>query len=367
MYSRHVGLGLAVGLIAGFWGQTSVAQQPVKAAAAGQAVEAPGRPLPLPPAVRAAIAKQHPTSVADLRAIQQQVRKVVERVRPTVVAVQIGGSVGSGVIVSEDGLVLTAGHVAVRPNLPVTFFFPDGSRARGRSLGLNRSIDSGMVRITDEGPWPHTPMATPGALTRGDWVVTLGQPNGFDEDRAPPVRLGRVLSADDEVIHSDCTLVGGDSGGPLLNLKGEVVGIHSRIAKAITSNFHVPIAAYRTAWDQLLAGQEWDGVLGGESGPRPYPWIGFAGERGRTPFRVTQVYPDGPAASAGVREGDVVRKLDGERVDTYDEFILMTLRREPDKKVMLEILRDGRVLQIEVLLGRSSGKFPGSLGPRKKS
>ncbi|MEM1303589.1 MAG: trypsin-like peptidase domain-containing protein [Planctomycetota bacterium] len=323
-----------------------------------------GEPLPVSAELREAVSKRYPENVDDLRAIQQQVRRVVEQVRPTVVAVQIGGAIGSGVLVSEDGLVLTAGHVAIKPNLPVTFFFPDGSRARGRSLGLDRSIDSGMLRITDPGPWPFTPIGRAGALERGDWVVTLGQPNGFFADRAPPVRLGRVLSVDDEVIHTDCTLVGGDSGGPLVNLKGEVVGIHSRIAKAITSNFHVPIAAYRSDWDRLLAGQDWGSELTSEEEPRYQTWIGLLAERNKSPCRVTQVLPNMPAAQAGVKVGDIILRYEGEKIDTVEDLALMVLKSKPEQKVTLEISRDGKRMPIEVWLGRIAKGFPGSAAPK---
>ena len=336
----------------------------VMAALVGGLSATAGEPIPLSPAVAKVIAKQYPKNAADLRAIQAQVRKVVDGVRPTVVAVQIGGSVGSGVIVSADGLVLTAGHVVIKPNLPVTFFFPDGSRARGRSLGLNRSIDSGMLRITDPGPWPFTPTAAPGKLAAGEWVITLGQPNGYFRDRAPPVRLGRVLSADDEVIHTDCTLVGGDSGGPLLNLKGEVVGIHSRIMRAITSNFHVPISAYTGSWGRLIAGQEFDDD---EELPSFRPLIGLAGIVEEAPCRVTQVFSNQPAARAGIQQGDIVRRFNGETIDTFGDLARMVLKHEPEETVTLDVERDGETLKISVLLGRIAQGYPGSLrSPKTK-
>lgn len=334
------------------------------ASAAPKAAEI-AQPLPLSEAARAATAKRHPESVADLRAIQEQVRKVVDRARQTVVAVRIGGAVGSGVVVSEDGLVLTAGHVAMKPNLPVTFFFQDGSRARGMTLGLNGSLDSGMLRITDPGPWPHSPVAAAEDLQRGDWVVTLGQPNGFFKDRKPPVRLGRVLSVDDEVVQTDCTLVGGDSGGPLLNLQGEVVGIHSRISRSIISNFHVPISVYYDGWERLLAGQVWGTEKDTKQASRTRPLLGLAGEIGDGPCRVTQVFPGMPAARAGVKEGDIVRSYDGETINTFADLARKVLNSKPSKVVTLDIERDGEPMRIEVRLGRIAAGFPGS--PRSKS
>jgi serine protease Do len=89
--------------------------------------------------------------------------------------------------------------------------------------------------------------------------VTTGQPGGLMEGRSPPVRLGRVLFRDDDMLCTDCKLVGGDSGGPLFNMKGEVVGIHSSIGPMITHNFHVPVTSFRTDWKRLVDSELWGG------------------------------------------------------------------------------------------------------------
>ncbi len=203
------------------------------------------------------LGKRYPQNLEDLKLIQTQTKRVIDYAMPAVVAVQVGGAFGTAVIVSPDGFALTAGHVVGRPGQPVTFIFADGKTARGKTLGMYREIDSGMMQITDPGPWPYVDMAKSEGLETGEWVVAIGQPGGFDRDRTPPVRLGRVLFANQDVISTDCTLVGGDSGGPLFNMHGQVVGIHSRIGRRITDNFHVPISTYHTTWDRLAAGELW--------------------------------------------------------------------------------------------------------------
>lgn len=313
--------------------------------------------------IAAVVGKEHPENADDLRAIQNQVREVVQFARPATVAVQIGGSVGSAVIVSEDGLVLTAGHVAMRPGRPVRFRFADGRRARGVTLGINRQLDSGMMRITDEGPWPHVPLAPAGSAKVGDWVVGLGQPNGYFRDRAPPVRLGRVLLCDDSTLCTDVTLVGGDSGGPLLNLKGEVVAIHSRIGSRITSNFHVPVDQYHTTWDRLVSGQMWGGMLASDEPSRYRPLLGVAADPRKTPCQITQVFPGMPAARAGVKVGDIVRQFDGEQVNSIEELSQLVLDRRGGR-VTLEIERDGEEVELDVWLGMIAQEFPGA-APRE--
>src|SRR5438876_4038480 len=90
--------------------------------------------------------KPSPASVEDLKAIERHLKAIITRLSRAVVAVQVGGATGSGVVVSEDGSVLTAGHVCGNTNREVRFTFPDGSTARGKTLGLNNDMDAGMMK-----------------------------------------------------------------------------------------------------------------------------------------------------------------------------------------------------------------------------
>lgn len=202
-----------------------------------------------------------PESVDDLRTIQTQVEEVLAEAMPAVVGVRIGSSQGSGVIVTEKGYVLTAGHVIGKPKQEVTVIFADGKQVKGLSLGINSEVDAGLIKIEEDGPWPHVEMGHSEQLAEGAWVVALGHPLGYNRDRPPVVRLGRLLRNHGNVLRTDCPLVAGDSGGPLFNLEGNVVGIHSRIAGAATMNFHVPVDHFRNDWDRLVKGEVWKGPL----------------------------------------------------------------------------------------------------------
>ena len=102
-----------------------------------------------------AFGKESPASIADLKAMERQITNLVARVAPAVVFVQIGPVTGSGVVISEDGLVMTVAHVGERPNRDVRFVFPDGRSAKGKTLGSDHDMDSGLMKISDKGPWPH--------------------------------------------------------------------------------------------------------------------------------------------------------------------------------------------------------------------
>ncbi len=200
---------------------------------------------------------ESPKSLDDLRALEDRVRAVVAKVSAATVGVRVGSNSGSGVIVSEDGLVLTAGHVVGKPGQEVVFMFADGKTAKGKTLGLYGNADAGMMRITDEGKWPYLPRGQSHELRVGSWCLALGHPLGYVKDRPPVVRLGRVLRLSDNVIQTDCALVGGDSGGPLFDLEGRIVGIHSRIGMAMDINIHVPINVFADNWERLLKGEQW--------------------------------------------------------------------------------------------------------------
>ncbi|MDZ7618574.1 MAG: trypsin-like peptidase domain-containing protein [Patescibacteria group bacterium] len=208
-----------------------------------------------PPAAVAPVAA--PANLEELKKIQGQIRQVVERVIPATVGTQIGASRGSGVIVSEGGLVLTAGPVVGQPGQEVLFTLHDGKTVKGKTLGMFSTADAGMMQITDEGKWPFVEPGRSAALVPGSWCVAVGHPLGHRAGRPPVIRVGRVLRMADMTIQSDCPLVGGDSGGPVFDLDGKVIGINSRIGGAMSMNFHVPIDIFHENWDRLAAGESW--------------------------------------------------------------------------------------------------------------
>lgn len=332
--------------------------------------EAPAEPQPRrvewDDKIAAVLEKPSPQDLDDLRVIQKQLQRVVDAATPATVSVRVGNAFGSGVIVSPDGLVLTAGHVVGQPNADVTFIFPDGKTAKGKTLGMNQQIDSGMMKITDPGPWPFVPVGKSGDIKGGQWVVAIGQPGGFDGERTPPVRLGRVLFANGDVINTDCTLVGGDSGGPLFNMKGEVVGIHSRIGRRITNNFHVPISTYHETWDRLAAAESWGNRLGGSEPVRTWPMLGVAGKRGADRCELTQVYPDRPAAVAGLKVGDIITSFAGKPVSSFEQLGQLLADEKPLSQVDVELKRGDETLKLKVRLGITNRRVPGSYNDQTK-
>lgn len=290
-----------------------------------------------------------PDSVAELRAIEREVREAVAKALPATVGVQVGTSQGSGVIVSKDGLVLTAGHVISDAGRDCTIILPDGKRLNARTLGLNRDIDSGMIRITDDvAELPFVERANSAELRPGQWVVALGHPGGYRPGRPPVVRVGRVIDTTDFVVRTDTTLVGGDSGGPLVDLQGRLVAIHSRIGASTTLNLHVPVDTYRDTWNRLIAGEVWGGRLVGAMGRFRGPILGITGADHDRGCLVESVAPDFPAARAGLRPGDIIATINGDAVDGLVGLQQLLSRRRPGEELTLEVLRDGQTLRVKL-------------------
>lgn len=319
-------------------------------------------PLDIPPALERVIERRYPRDAADLKAVQSQVRRIAELAVPATVGVEVGRNIGSGVIINPEGLVLTAAHVIERSRRNATIVLPDGRRLPARTLGANHDIDTGMVQIVDPPlDLPYLPAAESSSPALGDWVVATGQPGGPLLDRTPPVRLGRILFLNEDWVCSDCTLVGGDSGGPLMNIRGEVTGIHTSIGPDIVLNFHTPVSKVREHWQRLLAGEVWGrGVDESRRRRRARPLLGLAGRTRDNQCVVTQVFPGLPAAAADIQPGDVVLSVDGEAIASIDELISRVAAKRPGQKLKLALQRDEEPFEVEVELARSRGPLPGS-------
>ena len=292
----------------------------------------------------AVFAKKRPESVADLKAIQDHVDTLVQRVTPSVVSVRIGNASGSGVIVTRDGYVLTAGHVSGTPGRDVTVIFHNGKTAKGKTLGGNHGIDSGLIKITAPGEYPAAEMGDSAAAKADQWCLVIAHPGGFKQGRAPVVRLGRMLNNGKTTLTTDCALVGGDSGGPLFDMHGRVIGINSRIGGTMTANMHVPVNPFRDSWESIAKGE----VVGGKGGP----YIGVVTLPDVEGCVIKTVTPGSPAAKAGLQANDVIRKFDGKEIAAAMELVMLVQARKVGDQVVLEILRGDDRLSIKIEIGK---------------
>ena len=183
-------------------------------------------------------------------------------------------------------------------------------------------------------------------LNLGQWVIAVGHPGGLDEDRGIVLRVGRINEIDDEndakYVRTDCTLVGGDSGGPLIGMDGSVIGIHSRIGRGLKLNFHVPSTDYLNNWSALLEPVVHD--------RDPQLNIRFRGQS-----NVIQNLPDRSlAARSGLKATDRIIRV-GEK-DIYDklQFDDAISNLKPFQKIEFEVQRKGKKQVITVTIGEKS-------------
>jgi serine protease Do len=287
-----------------------------------------------------------PQTIADLTAMQQHQQDLAKRLVACTVAVVVGAAHGSGVIISQDGYVLTAAHVAGTPNRRAMVIMADGRRVGATTLGCHLTLDAGLMKITEAGPWPYSEMSEDDSARGGQWCVVTGHPGGFQEGRPPVVRIGRVLTTDRFAVTTDCTLVGGDSGGPLFDMNGRVIGINSRIGRDLTANLHVPVVAYRESWDRLKNGDQWGHF------PGTGPVIGVRGAPDAGDAKIAQVYPGTPAEKAGIKSGDVIVKFNGRGVSDFSSLQLLVNDCKPGDKVEVELFREDRRVLLELVIGQ---------------
>ena len=301
-----------------------------------------------PTSIATPVAAQVRQSELSLREVEARLLRVLDAAKAATVHVQIesgfGLANGSGVVVSDDGYVLTAAHVSGAPDRDAVITFGDGRRVQGRTLGrLNFAhCDAGVVKISEPGIWPAAAMGRSEGLEPGTWCFALGYPGGFDKDRGPVLRIGRLIHSLSNGRHqrmwTDCVLLGGDSGGPLFDLEGRVIGVHSAIAKPTERNFHAPIDAFHQNWVALTLGLPLLGVSTAEH-------IGGA--------LVEKIAPGSAAEKVGLRAGDLIARLDDSEVSGPQKLLEAVRRRKPGEAVKLVVVREGQTLELEAPLGRT--------------
>jgi serine protease Do len=320
---------------------------------------------------------------STLRERQDRIIKVAAEVAPSVVAIvpdfeaarakgadPAMGS-GSGVIVTEDGLILTAAHVLQAVGEEFEVILSNGDRVKAKSLGKAYGRDAALGQIIEPGKYPHVTRAEPDALEEGDWALAMGHPGGYEVDRSAPLRLGRILEKDvDGFIVTDCTLSGGDSGGPLFNMEGKLIGIHSSIGWRVAENRHVPMEAFEKNWDRLMKGDEW-GRLGlrdreprsrpnrarpqqaePAEGPAPgQPMLGvIVGAAEQDGALVGEVADDSPARQAGILVGDVITKVNGQGIADGSALVTQVTKLKPGDEIVLTVERGAETLELKTKL-----------------
>jgi serine protease Do len=264
---------------------------------------------------------------------------------------------GSGFVISEDGLLLTNAHV-VRDADELVVRLSDGSAVEVEVLGRDDAIDVALLQLPSDRLWPYVALGGAEELAVGDWVVAMGNPLGLGHTVTAGIVSGksRVLGQDifgsDDFIQTDAAINQGNSGGPLFDLQGRVVGMNTAIiAGANTVGFAIPSTLILSVLGDL---KERGHVARGFIGLRPQTLTAELAEAVACPENkgalVSQVFEDTPAEASGLRVGDVVVDVDGQAIEDHESLIAAVGSHRPGDIVTVQLWRGGKKKTIEVTL-----------------
>ncbi|GAB1541250.1 HhoA/HhoB/HtrA family serine endopeptidase [Scytonema sp. NUACC21] len=272
---------------------------------------------------------------------------------------------GSGFIFDKSGLVLTNAHVVDKAD-KVTVRLKDGRTFEGKVQGADEVTDLAVVKINAGADLPVAPLGSSSNVQVGDWAIAVGNPLGLDNTVTLGIvstlrRTSRDVGIGNkrlEFIQTDAAINPGNSGGPLLNGQGEVIGINTAIrGDAMGIGFAIPIDKAKTIAAQLQRGEK-----------VAHPFLGVGMEdltpelarrinsNPNSPIQVPEingilvarVVPDSPAASAGIRPGDVITQVDGERVTKGEQLLNMVENSRIGQVLQLRVQRGNQTQQISV-------------------
>jgi len=253
---------------------------------------------------------------------------------------------GSGVIIDKRGYVLTNHHV-VRGADGVTVRLSSKQEYRGRIVGVDVKTDLAVIRFEPDVELAVATLGNSDALRVGEWAIAIGNPFGLDQTVTVGVvsATGRAdvgIATYENFIQTDASINPGNSGGPLVNLSGEIIGINTAIvATGQGIGFAIPANMVKRVTGQLIdRGKVTRGWIGIAMEPLTLELAQSLGLRDARGAVVARVYPEGPAASAGLQKNDVVVLFDGTTVDDYRQLHRLSADAEVGKTVKLEIVRN---------------------------
>jgi Do/DeqQ family serine protease len=266
-------------------------------------------------------------------------------------------SLGSGVIIDKRGLVLTNFHV-IRGADEITVRLSDKREYRGQVMGTDPKTDLAVVRFQPDHELKVARLGNSESLKVGEWAIAIGNPFGLDQTVTVGVisATGRSevgIATYENFIQTDASINPGNSGGPLVNLKGEVVGINTAIVAAGQGiGFAIPVNMVRRVVDQLVdKGKVVRGWLGIALQPLSPELAQSYGLSGTTGAVVGSTMPAGPAAAAGLQQGDVIVSYDKIPIEDYRHLQRLVADTRVGSTVSLEIVRKKQRMTVSATVG----------------
>jgi len=268
------------------------------------------------------------------------------------------GSLGSGFVISKDGYIITNNHVIEKADT-ITITFSSGRELQAKLVGRDRDTDIAVLKVSSATALPFVELADSDKAEVGDWVIAIGNPLGFGGSVSAGIisATGRDLNTgrSDNYIQTDAAINQGNSGGPLFNLEGQVVGVNTAIISqsggSIGLGFSVPSNTVKRISAALI-----------KEGRVRRPWLGVNVQdadaalikayraKGPSGVIITRISDDSPAAKAKLEVGDLILTIDGKSVVGVREMTRTLSEKAIGKSVTLSIVRDGRAREVSVTL-----------------
>jgi len=276
-----------------------------------------------------------------------------------------GDSIGSGFIISNDGYILTNNHV-VEGAGAVSVKLADGRQLQATVIGTDPTFDVAVLKVEGNG-LPAVKIGDPSKSKVGEWVVAIGSPYGLDNTVTSGIISAKARALSDDgparFIQTDVPVNPGNSGGPLFNLDGEVIGINSMIYSRTGGyqglSFAIPIDQAMRVREQLAGtgnaghGNSGGGVAGrGYIGVRVQAVTRGSGSDAPGGALVADISPGSPAAAAGVEPGDIIVAVNGARISDPNELSSQVAQLPPGRSATFTVFRDGSVGTLTIVPGR---------------
>jgi serine protease Do len=265
-------------------------------------------------------------------------------------------ALGSGFIIDQDGMILTNNHVVEKAD-EIKIKTTDGKEYDAKVVGRDPKTDIALIKIAADGKLPKAAkLGDSEAIRVGDWVMAVGNPFGLGNTVTAGIisAKGRVIGAGpyDDFLQTDAAINPVNSGGPLFNMNGEVVGINTAIvAQGQGIGFATPINMAKEILAQLKTGKVvrgWLGIMIQDITPELAESFGITETNG---VIVGDVVAESPAEKAGLKRGDIVKSLNGKTVDNAHSLSRAVAALGPDSAANLEVIRDGKPKEIKVTIG----------------
>jgi serine protease Do len=280
-------------------------------------------------------------------------------------------SLGSGFVVDPSGIVITNNHV-VGDATDIQVIFTDGTKLRAEVVGKDAKVDLAVLRVRPDKPLKAVKFGNSDNTRIGQWVIAVGNPFGLGGSVTAGIISARHRNIDsgsyDDYLQTDAAINRGNSGGPLFNLEGEVIGINTAILSptggsigigfAIPSNLAQPVLDQLTQFGEVRRG--WLGVQIQGVDDTIADTLGLGKARGAL---VAGIDDRGPAKPAGIKKGDVIVKFDGQEVKESRDLPRMVAATPVGKTVDVVVVRDGKEVSLPVTLGRLQDDKVAALTP----